>query len=397
MPIKFRCEHCRQLLGISKTKAGKVVDCPTCGRAVRVPSLDGKSDPVSIPNWDPQDESLVNALNALASLTEEPGERGGAVAFEASNPEDSPSQERPPSSDRPQQPVVLPAAIAIPEPIEMPPLEAPVVLPEPASSPGSAESRRDDPEKTEEPWAKLATLPVAAAGRDSLQGDRPNDKQSMSYQPGKSVTLPIALLLVAMAFLLGFFVGNFVNNNAPAATSKLADADAVPAKDSSPAATESAHRSAESTRHRAVEGRITYLSATGSSQSDAGAVVIVLPAYRNSSTKLPIVGFRPADSSEDRELAKEWVRALGGDLAVVDENGLYACDLPQAGEYHLIILSRHLERAESESLAPAERTMLGEYFDRPQQLVGQLKFHVSDVNYRGETTEIRDHTFGREG
>ena len=149
-------------------------------------------------------------------------------------------------------------------------------------------------------------------------------------------------------------------------------------------------------RRRAVEGRITYVSASGSSQSDTGAVVILLPAYRNSSVRLSIVGFRPADSSEDRKIAQASLTELGGDMAVVDEQGMYSCELPQAGEYHLIVLSRHLERTETEPLEAPIRTLLGEYFDRPQQLVGQLKFHVSEVTYRGEVTEIRDHTFGRE-
>jgi hypothetical protein len=252
----------------------------------------------------------------------------------------------------------------------------------------------EEPDTAQEPWSQLATLSDAAPPNDSRAGARSSESSSMPFQPTKGVTLPIALLLVAMAFLLGFFVGNAFHHN-PESTPKFVQQAEDRSEAPSPATSEQA-RSAESTGRRAVEGRVTYLSPAGSSQSDTGAVVILLPAYRNSSTKLPIVGFRPADSSEDREIAKAMVKALGGDLAVVDDRGLYSCDLPQAGEYHLIILSRHLERAESESLEPATRAMLGEYFDRPQQLVGQLTFHVSEVNYRGETTEIRDHAFGRE-
>lgn len=395
MPIKFRCEHCRQLLGISQSKAGKMVDCPTCGRAVRVPSLDGKSDPVSIPNWDPQDESLVNALNALASLTQEPGVEIRAADVEANQEESASSDENIVASTPPRKLAAAPAATAIPQPIDMPPLEAPVVLPEPANSPLPPESSpKDEPVTPPEPWSKLATLPGAAAPRDSGPGGRSSETSSASFQPEKGVTLPIALLLVTMAFLLGFFVGNARQGSPSQAGSDVAEHDTSREPKTSPPVQQP--ESKETPRRRAVEGRITYLAATGSRRADTGAVVILLPAYRNSSTRLPIVGFRPADSSEDREIAKAMVQALGGDLAAVDEEGLYTCHLPQAGEYHLIILSRHVERAESESLEPATRTMLAEYFDRPQQLVGQLKFRVSEVNYRGETTEIHDHSFGRE-
>jgi hypothetical protein len=40
MPIRFRCEHCQQLMGIARRKAGSRVNCPTCGLSVTVPSAD---------------------------------------------------------------------------------------------------------------------------------------------------------------------------------------------------------------------------------------------------------------------------------------------------------------------------------------------------------------------
>src|SRR6516164_8520516 len=38
MPIRFRCAYCKQLMGISRRKAGTVVSCPTCHGQVVVPS-----------------------------------------------------------------------------------------------------------------------------------------------------------------------------------------------------------------------------------------------------------------------------------------------------------------------------------------------------------------------
>ncbi|MCX7701758.1 MAG: hypothetical protein N2039_12850 [Gemmataceae bacterium] len=40
MPIRFRCGHCQQLLGIARRKAGTVVTCPSCQQAVIVPTMD---------------------------------------------------------------------------------------------------------------------------------------------------------------------------------------------------------------------------------------------------------------------------------------------------------------------------------------------------------------------
>jgi len=37
MPIRFRCHHCNQLMGIARRKAGTMVQCPTCHAQVQVP------------------------------------------------------------------------------------------------------------------------------------------------------------------------------------------------------------------------------------------------------------------------------------------------------------------------------------------------------------------------
>jgi phage FluMu protein Com len=42
MPIKFRCNHCNQLMGIARRKAGTDVHCPTCNGVLRVPLQDSE-------------------------------------------------------------------------------------------------------------------------------------------------------------------------------------------------------------------------------------------------------------------------------------------------------------------------------------------------------------------
>jgi hypothetical protein len=68
MPIKFRCQHCRQFLGISRAKAGELFDCPTCGWTLRVPDLDGTIRPLPDPGLDMGDSKLAQALDELASM-----------------------------------------------------------------------------------------------------------------------------------------------------------------------------------------------------------------------------------------------------------------------------------------------------------------------------------------
>ncbi len=68
MPIKFRCQHCRQFLGISHMKAGSLVDCPTCGRTIRVPDPEGNVEPLPELKLNLQDRMLATALEELAML-----------------------------------------------------------------------------------------------------------------------------------------------------------------------------------------------------------------------------------------------------------------------------------------------------------------------------------------
>jgi len=49
MPIRFRCPHCQQLLGIAHRKAGRIVDCPTCHNQLLVPKASKEPEPEAPP------------------------------------------------------------------------------------------------------------------------------------------------------------------------------------------------------------------------------------------------------------------------------------------------------------------------------------------------------------
>jgi hypothetical protein len=71
MPIKFRCQHCKQFLGIAHSKAGSLVDCPTCGRTLRVPNADGSIDPPPALGMNLADNDLRRALDELGQIGQE--------------------------------------------------------------------------------------------------------------------------------------------------------------------------------------------------------------------------------------------------------------------------------------------------------------------------------------
>lgn len=53
MPIRFRCEHCSQLMGIARRKAGTKVACTRCAQQVVVPATDQPDPPLKQPRVPP--------------------------------------------------------------------------------------------------------------------------------------------------------------------------------------------------------------------------------------------------------------------------------------------------------------------------------------------------------
>ncbi len=64
MPVRFRCRHCHQLLGIARRKIGTEVNCPTCHNKVLVPATDAPDvDPPTVRKADaPFEGSDLDAL-----------------------------------------------------------------------------------------------------------------------------------------------------------------------------------------------------------------------------------------------------------------------------------------------------------------------------------------------
>jgi hypothetical protein len=73
MPIRFRCVHCHQLLGIATRKSGTLISCPTCQRRQTVPRIIEQREPPS-----PIRLALQKAGRALAGSGHKAPGRPGA-------------------------------------------------------------------------------------------------------------------------------------------------------------------------------------------------------------------------------------------------------------------------------------------------------------------------------
>lgn len=349
MPIKFRCTHCNQFLGISRSQSGSIVDCPSCGRSIRVPDLDGTVAPLPRPAIDLSDNSLASALEQLAAL--ELGVSQDAVAAEPDRVGRPPVVSTPPVISVPAEPIV--ASLS----------DAP-------SFPHESKSR---------PWLEVEEQ-LAALANDAPRRSAPRapafiTRRDLLVASVSAATMaPITWWLTRRSH--GIALPHVAQDAAPARDAKAAP-DA-PATD--PAA--------------ALTGRITYRTADGESRPDAGTRVLLFPENRQGSTLLSVDGFRSNAAAADLQLARESMKLYGGAYVIADEQGRYGADLSSSGTYEILIISNYQSRPAG-PLPPDLLKALGRYFDRPQQLIGQTAYEFAHFRFTGRETAVRDHVFQR--
>ena len=374
MPIKFRCQHCRQFLGISRDQAGTVTDCPTCGRTIRIPHLDGSVDPLPNPELDLGDSHLASALDKLAGIEEGAGQ--------ASDFED----ETRPVPDKTPKKVVAERLHVSPAVVEVTPEVVPAAESSqeaPAQVVVTDEKKKASRPSTPPPVPDLSPL-------DELARQAPPAvlrSTSRDSVARRVIIGVIALTLLAVGFTAGRLSAPGVSSEPDVEQSSDHEVNRIP---EAGGPVPKVHEDA-----LALTGRITYVSASGDTHPDSGARVLVLPSERSGSSKLPIDGFRSGAEASDVELARVLAQSAGGGFDFADADGQFQITLAKAGEYQVLMMSRYQPREDTTPLTPDVRQLLEKYFDRPDQLLGQTEFHVSSFRYRGEGSAPRDYTFTR--
>lgn len=212
-------------MGISRSKAGEVVDCPTCGLSVRVPGLDGEVAPIPQPKLDLKDSELSNALDELAAI-------GTNVTVDKQVHSDQDLDLQIPNSAAPEpqvkEPISAEAFKAIPvreinhsavdQPIEeINPTPLPVSPVEPLNQ--SAETERTNPTDLDHEH-ELTTLASLAQKRasDMLTEKKKNRlKRSAKFELPTGTWVIILITFAALTFSIGLLVGRNISDVVPAA------------------------------------------------------------------------------------------------------------------------------------------------------------------------------------
>ncbi len=155
-----------------------------------------------------------------------------------------------------------------------------------------------------------------------------------------------------VAFLLGYFLGG--------------------------AGRDSAQRAAVPSGPVQITGKLTY----GSGAADAGAVVIVLPEESVPDEKIAVEGLAPHAPAPDGDAVPlRALRSLGGEYRRSDGQGEFVLQVPRAGKYHVLLLSKAARRPPDMPPKAKELAVLGRYFEFAPDL-------LADRQYLWQTLDI---------
>lgn len=377
MPIKFRCEYCKQLIGIADSKAGSLVDCPTCARTLRVPNREGIVEAPPRPVVDFADDGLRRALDELAQIGQSEGNisphdpRAASAAVAGSSAEvESPANSTGASAAMERQPNAPGNAIALE------PLPSVKVIDPPRSPSGSAS---DTIETHADVLAELAAQP--GASQSALVNLPAAPVNVPNGRPPRNYSLRALVCTCVLSLLIGMGSGFGLGRHWPATPNVPAS---LLSNKSQPAPQPAAHSPQ-------VMGRLTFRDAQQRVRPDAGASVVVLPVTWQLE-KLRASGFRPNDDEESFRVAATQLAEKGGRLARADEQGRFVMELPQGDEFTLIALSHFSGAAATEAAAHSHQ--IGTYFSRPDQLTGKLAVQVTTIKCSDSKPVVWDHTFG---
>lgn len=370
MPIKFRCKYCQQFLGISRSRAGAVVDCPRCARSVRVPELDGRTRKMPEVPKPKNDSALISALSELSSLD---GDTVGNVKPSA------------------KENAAAPVEPAFSEPIDLPFSEKPVSIDRrlPAAMEAQEEVGLVDPQYSDSPVALTESLSeLASLEHDSEDGPVSTELlQEMRTTSGAQKWMSMPALLLSFIALIGGLAGGWW-----LAESGLVNLDRFRPKNSAPkpdgsvdAASELPNmnrqvpNSSTDSADVVVQGTIQFQDPSGHLLPDAGALILLLPSERIGTLLLDARSLNLLPAHPDFQATKAALNSFNATIVQADEEGLFAVSYSPDNACKIIVISKHSQRPDDVPLRADIQQLLKMYFQSPNHLCGRLSVQIAEA------------------
>lgn len=396
MPIQFRCQYCRQRLGIADSRAGAVVDCPACGRSLRVPGGDNRATdrpaPAATSEADSQLHSALQQLSAIGlgtpAETASPTARTPPASVQNFVPRKTAGAAVPPvrhsaagaanSGAAPPDALRELAAFPAVNSEDLPLLAQPELLEEASSTdelpPAAPADQQGDPAAPA--TAADVEAPLVAALQELADQHPP--ATSAAQRPAAqrpAVRRAFGLLIPVLTGLLMFTAGYLAGHSRKAEPVAIeTQTIAAPGETQPPAADPAATPEAGQ-----ISGLVQAAAADGKTVPDAGALVIIAPANNLSELRIDGRFLRdPPDSAARRAITAAFGQ-LGVSFTNAAEDGTFSLPLPAPGPCVLIAVSRRNSRPASAPLSSEVVSRLNDWFTAPSPVTGRLQTVVQEV------------------
>jgi len=325
MPIRFFCDHCRQMLKIGTSKMGSVVDCPRCHKPVVVP-----------PQSVPQAEQLYQILK----------------------------NKRSESPDTHTDPIVLPVPNnTLSEP----------TMPESAwNELGDNVDEADLNQWIDELWTahpanrqesdptQYSTLPLIP---NPISGE---EIALSTLQKRYNLTVTLLYVSSAVALFIGILFGIlihafFVPSTRPHSFPVI-----------------------EGTGANEVTGTLFYRNENGDRWADVDAAIIFLPMDRPTVQLFSPQGLRPEDKIDDDTV--QLIQERGGMYARADASGSFTLPYQAGTRYFVVLISAHQMR--TGEIKPSILQELRRYFRNPE-LFGENCLSTDEYEWFGGKHSLR--------
>lgn len=365
------------------------MDCPTCGRSIRVPGLDGRIAPLPErkPSIELEDPSLVQALDELVSLGS--GEFTNPPSLDQSPAEQIEPLELPPLEIKVVQdlPVAEPAV----------PIDVPVVRTPPSEhndlTTGERASDRHRPVDPPAGSAEFSNSGVLAALATVSDAESSIDEESvlrpLKAPPArKNSRMPVLICLFAglgVGFVAGWFARPQTVNSPPDPGSTTEPNDQQDIRSDAPKPP-SNEPSVVPVPVGGVYGTIQFLDSTGQLRADVGARIVILPQMAAGSIRLDATAIRSAVDGLDFKMTQAALKSAGGELMLTDDYGQFQTSLAN-GSYRIVVISNSVSSPAGAEIPAELNADWLRFFDRSNPILVRLKSHsqLIDVNDKAAT------------
>ncbi len=419
MSIQFRCVHCRQLLGISSSRAGTQVDCPACGRTLRVPAeTGGQSAPLRAVS--PQiDAGLLGALEELATLSgtgrsKQPTDRNAA-------PEPSVPLATPVARKRENLRIVPikteqgqnrgneaePSLFESPERVfeqlaNLPPVvhnDSPSIL---HDDHASSDSDEDDPMEESTSFSSgpqirisgsaispdhtdaLAELAASVTpGRSPVDSNHDWNRSSSNDHPPRRSWSLVKLTGLLMAVVLSFVGGLATGIYKRPGSQVVASADkAEPSEQTvlKQAIEPTGPANPDPEAVELITGRITFIDDNGAEKPDSNALVLLLPSKKETDLKLDAGPLRDLTNTPGRTAIEAALTTLGASVIRSDEAGEFKMPRRTSGAATLVVISRHLAAKDADTGNRDALTSMSSWLENPSAVIGRLACQIRPLS-----------------